>query len=199
MGEKKTTRLIVTGFGPFGSVTKNPTQALVERLSLEYHSILTSVIPVSAHDVEEWLSHTVPSSSCDDTAFLHLGVCETSDCYKIESCAYNEATFRIPDARGCQPVHERITNDAPLGACMQTTLCVESLIERLQDFPVQPSTDPGRYVCNYLYYKSLCNAALQGKGAVSVFVHVPLVFSLEDHFCFLRCLIREIPQCMTSE
>eukprot|EP00889_Picochlorum_renovo_P003169 jgi/Picre1/30199/NNA_005568.t1 len=139
MGEKKTTPLIVvTGFGPFGSVTKNPTQALVEKLSLEDHSVFTSVIQVSAQDVDEWLSHT----AWDDAVFLHLGVCETSDCYKIESCAYNEATFRIPDARGYQPVHERISNDAPLGACVQTTLCVERLIERLQDFPVQPSTDP---------------------------------------------------------
>lgn len=197
MGEKTETHLQVTGFGPFGSVTKNPTQALVERLAMDDPRISTSVIQVSAQDVDAWLSHRCQSTH-EDTIFLHLGVCETSDCYKIESYAYNEATFRIPDARGFQPAHERITHDAPLGASLQTTLCVERLVERLQEFPVQSSTDPGRYVCNYLYYMSLRNAALKGKGAVSVFVHVPMR-QLEEAHRFLQCLIREIPTCVPSD
>lgn len=89
---------------------------------------------------------------------LHLGVARSS-CFRLEACAYNEATFRIPDQKGYQPMATPIVPSHELGKCYETTLDLEGLKQTLEkEFPAistSLSTDPGRYVCNYVYCKSL--------------------------------------------
>ena len=128
------------------------------------------VLETSAEDVcktmdrikREYIDTTTSSSSTTKRiVLLHLGV-GRSEYFRLELCAYNEATFRIPDQKGYQPKLVTIVSSDrgdELGKCYKTPLNLERLSETLQnEFPhigTSISTDPGRYVCNYVYCKSL--------------------------------------------
>ncbi len=138
---------------------------------------------------------------------LHLGVNTKGTCVDIEECAYNDATFRIPDQQGFQPQRECIlskpqykhgalfTTPFNVATCRQdlihnypptsptilsasdpsmltatngevvvpaflsasdpATMTTCDAVEPCYYYQVQVSTDPGRFVCNYLYCYSL--------------------------------------------
>lgn len=87
----------------------------------------------------------------------------------MESCAYNEASFRIPDEKGYQPNNVPILGcDSKVNLVLETLLDVNSLVKQINqtietDGQVCDScckksivsTDPGRFVCNYIYCYSL--------------------------------------------
>jgi pyroglutamyl-peptidase len=210
------TFFIVTGFGSFGSVKKNPTERCVRKLavtsSLE-NVYKCDVLDVSSHYVDDWIESVQEQVQNDSTLggcrliFLHLGVCETASCFKLEEYAYNEANFRIPDTSGFQPRHQKIVLDSDLGAPKKTGLPVHHIIQNLLKLYGEHSTeivhasdDPGRYVCNYLYYKSLmaCENAIRdlkmddGIDMYALFCHVPLSSSHVSVETFVKDLVKEI-------
>eukprot|EP00534_Pseudo-nitzschia_fraudulenta_P019814 CAMPEP_0201269336 /NCGR_PEP_ID=MMETSP0853-20130426/32310_1 /ASSEMBLY_ACC=CAM_ASM_000640 /TAXON_ID=183588 /ORGANISM="Pseudo-nitzschia fraudulenta, Strain WWA7" /LENGTH=305 /DNA_ID=CAMNT_0047575313 /DNA_START=40 /DNA_END=957 /DNA_ORIENTATION=+ len=91
---------------------------------------------------------------------LHLGVARSKS-FRLEACAYNEATFRVPDQRGYQPDGLPIVSDTrhEVGKAYATPLDLEALREQMaREFPkisTIVSENPGRYVCNFVYCKSL--------------------------------------------
>ena len=100
---------------------------------------------------------------------LHLGVARTTS-FRLESCAYNEATFRIPDICGYQPKQELIIREDVLEKCYKTTLDLTSLCTKLTNrygpkICTEISTNPGRYVCNYVYCTSLQIALLSSSAS----------------------------------
>jgi pyroglutamyl-peptidase len=129
--------------------------------------------------------------ACTTTVLLHLGVDYNSSQFKLEQCAYNDATFRVPDERGYQPHCECIILDGNIenkcsevdasssahrypswGKCLRTTLDLQSLRDELQQCTnehVTISTDPGRFVCNYTYYLSLdrCHSMNSERNSIS--------------------------------
>jgi len=124
------------------------------------------VLETSAQAVNETMDRirrdcTEAAASKDQRILLlHLGVAR-SEGFRLELCAYNEATFRIPDQRSYQPNKEPIVSDSrqPVGHCYETSLDLKGLeIQMKRDFPSVTtviSTNPGRFVCNYVYCKSL--------------------------------------------
>jgi len=125
---------------------------------------------------------------------LHLGVNYRGKHFQLEQCAFNDATFRVPDERGYQPHRECIlesnSNSTALsrewGKCFNTTLDLLNLCHELQkcNEVVCISNDPGRFVCNYTYCLSLdlCNSTNKchhdGKEEDEImhhalFIHVP--------------------------
>ena len=75
----------------------------------------------------------------------------------------------MADANGFQPTGEKIDEDAALGAVRRTTIDVETVAAaaRSAGAHVAVSDDAGRFVCNYLYFRSLAG------GAPCVFVRDP--------------------------
>jgi len=179
--------IVVTGFGPFGGVEDNPTTVIVRRLDSYLRSSSGAIVAdmvkdyivleTSAKSVNETMD--VLRTECADAAalaavnasndigrtvprwlLLHLGVARSKG-FRLESCAYNEATFRIPDQRGYQPTREPIVSNPKdeVGQCYETSLDLEGLKKTIErDFPnisTVVSTNPGRFVCNYVYCKSL--------------------------------------------
>lgn len=75
--------------------------------------------------------------------------------FKLESVGYNVAEFGIPDERGWVARGETIAENEP--ESLTTAVPLDELLPLLQK--VNPaariSTDPGRYICNYVYYRSL--------------------------------------------
>lgn len=112
------------------------------------------------------------------TILLHLGVAEGAKEFRLEACAYNEATFRIPDQQGYRPRNISIIEAEEYQKCLRTSLDVNRLAQEMSHrFPyisTMISTDPGRYVCNYVYCCSLQKFGKAEDGSIcSLFLHVP--------------------------
>jgi pyroglutamyl-peptidase len=186
----------VTGFGPFQNSKENPTTTITNRLIayLEQREeendafpklaalTMTLVIETSAgaarKELDRLYDDHVEGLSADQTVvFLHLGVNFKSKCFQLEKCAYNDATFRIPDERGYQPRNKAIVDTIAYQQCFSTDLDTTSLKRQLDGkglgLPIELSMDPGRFVCNYTYFYSLSKIQKVGNRSHSLFVHVP--------------------------
>ncbi|PNW73217.1 hypothetical protein CHLRE_14g623439v5 [Chlamydomonas reinhardtii] len=218
---RRLVKFLVSGFGPFLGVERNPTQSLVEYLAsrtgpggallssgCEYELIQvlgTAVIRVSAEDVDAHLAQlvavlqqeadipraavsvpcagsrpaatapTAPAASGNSAApvrpfsspsvdasstrgssivLLHLGVANTATTYRLESRAYNCATFRVPDANGWSPQRQELESGRPGGleGWVGSALPLEEMAKALTakgHGDVLVSTNAGRFICNW--------------------------------------------------
>ena len=225
-------RFIVTGFGPFNGVPDNPTSILAKELVSYLRQKAdcndddndnddklatnnkdarmladctdTMIVETSAqaarHNVALIQKKLEPYKSA---IILHLGVDAGGTSFKLESCAYNDATFRVPDESGYRPDKEPILDTCALGSTLTTSVDVAALVETMNNnsdigaasndnngsLRAHPSTDPGRFVCNYIYCTSMdafaCAKTINGEEQhqqhseqgvpriQSLFLHVP--------------------------
>eukprot|EP00762_Andalucia_godoyi_P005076 ANDGO_04020.mRNA.1 Pyrrolidone-carboxylate peptidase len=165
-------RVYVTGFGPFHGVPVNPTTVLVEELARSIAGLETSVLTVSTGGVEEYLASISQAVFRDPNVhFVHFGVNSSGKEVALEKFAYNNASFRVPDQAGLVLNEAPISASVALDAPCRTEIPVERLLLRLIDQGVKEvhiSHDPGRFLCNYVYYRSL-----QMSSGRSLFVHIP--------------------------
>ncbi len=215
-----TREFVVTGFGPFGGVEENPTTVMVRKIDsyLRSQDESTSsscvadqireclILETSAQAVDEALERIQKDYCCSDSSkilLLHLGV-GRSEGFRLESCAYNEATFRIPDVKGYQPKEEAIVTSDSVGQSYPTSLDLNALQKQMEnDFPnisTVISIDPGRFVCNYVYCKSLevantvNNTSTSSCCCESLFLHVPhfAIIPEEQQLAYVAGLIRNL-------
>ena len=169
-------RVLLTGFGPFPGVAENPSGWLAETLAGRK----------TAHDADlhghvlptEWdaVAALAPDlhASLQPHVVIHFGVSPRARGLRVERSAHNEAAFRH-DAGGRLPDTPSIS---PAGAArLDTSLPVAAIAAHLraQGHVASASGSCGRYLCNYLYYRSLEWAKAQGCDAL--FVHVPLTYA----------------------
>ena len=171
-------RVLLTGFGPFPGVPENPSGWLAETLAARN----------AAHDCElndcelygrvlptEWeaVAALTPRLHADlqPHVMIHFGVCASAKTLRIERSAHNHAAARV-DACGTLPTTPAISPDGAMR--LDTGLPVNALATHLraQGHAANASRSCGRYLCNFLYYRSLERAKREGREAL--FVHVPL-------------------------
>ena len=199
---QQSVKFIVTGFGPFRDSKRNPTSTIAQRI-VSYlqekgeHDIANStssmVVEVSADAArrqvdaifeEIWSTNGIGHTPFHQTVvLLHLGVNYKGEKFQLESFAYNEADFRIPDERKFQPKHEPIIKGVALGEPLRTHFDIPSLVKELYRLRCNDcdatkamiSIDPGRFVCNYIYYHSLnkCRSGPRFPSVRCMFLHVP--------------------------
>ena len=126
----------------------------------------------------QFLSSTPSSNECH--LFIHFGVHSNATAILLEQNAWNEMNFRVPDQRGFQPIQQPIC--ATDGSTTHSRMCelpladISTRLSAQHQFNGQNlvglSTDPGRFLCNYLYYISLCETS-KYPNCHSLFVHVP--------------------------
>lgn len=69
---------------------------------------------------------------------------------------------------------------------LHTKLDIKGLQEALsKSFKVEISHDPGRYLCNYIYFKSAHDLSLPNEHCSSLFIHFP-VLQLSPHHQNIR-------------
>ena len=181
-------RLLVTGFGKFNGVEDNPTTVLVNRLQGEntrvnrqFHIFEVSTKAVDAELVAE-----------EGLFCIHLGVNSRALRVNLELNAYNNMDFRVPDEQGYSPTQCKICQDCELEDTLTTCIPLETLVCKLKDEgfsdDVEISNDPGRFLCNYVYYKSLL------VNRFALFVHVPpfSVMAEDKQYNFINILLNHI-------
>jgi len=126
----------------------------------------------------------------------------------LEQTAANDADFRIPDERGAQPVKQPIEEGDPWGCRRHCALPLHAMSGTLEaaGLPVKVSSDAGRFLCNFAFYKSLSaaerlNVASGSRSKhASLFVHVPpfSVLPLERLVECAKAIVAEAAQAMRT-
>ena len=178
----------MTGFGKFNGVENNPTTVLVNRLQGEsnvnrqFHIFEVSTKAVDAELLQE-----------EGLFCIHLGVNSKASRVNLELNAYNNMDFRVPDEQGYNPVQCKICEGCELDDALATCIPLETLVCKLKDEgfsdeDVVISNDPGRFLCNYVYYKSLL------VNRFALFVHVPpfSVMTEDKQYNFINKLLNHI-------
>lgn len=165
----------LTGFKKFGEHTVNPTEEAVKSVSMA--GVTCSIVEVTTADVDKYIeriSEEVGRRKGQRVLHLHFGV-GPNKVYRPESFGYNNKTFRIPDNLGYQPQNEKITQEHQLDHPLHTPVNIPTLLEDAihHGFAWEKSTDPGRYLCNYIYFRSLFDFGQKYERNHSLFIHFP--------------------------
>ncbi len=160
--------VLLTGFEPFGRVTRNPSQQIAEQLDGVTVSGLTVVgrtLPVVFGRDTALLAALIRRFA--PVAVLSLGVDAAADRVRVETVARNRRTAarrrRIPIAAG-----------AP--ARLRATLPARAMarVLRAAGLPVELSANAGDYLCNHTLFQSLRLARTLKEHFLAGFIHVPL-------------------------
>ncbi|CAG9795983.1 unnamed protein product [Diatraea saccharalis] len=168
--------VMITGFGPFINHPVNASWEAVKLMNKEEiekkHNIqlIQQEISVTYEDVNKF----VPAiwDTFDPKLMIHVGVSSSAECLTLEMQAHRKGYHRKDHLDNC-PVN--YTCPAEGGVRLHTKLNVEQLCKEFNDScppehntKALPSKDAGRFLCEYIYYTSLCK-----DNSRTLFVHVP--------------------------
>lgn len=164
-------KLLVTAFGPFGGRSHNASALALAGLKERLPWINTRIFPVDAVLAPLRMSRALREVRPD--AVLMLGEADGSKPIRLETTAWNEMDFHIPDNAGRQPRGSRIDHRAP--DSLASSLPFETIHEALsaEGHEVEFSADPGRYLCNLILFHTLRRIELLRSGVRAGFVHLP--------------------------
>lgn len=168
------TKVLISGFEPFGGASLNPSQLLVEHLKNEDISgvdLHTTVLPVEFDRAAEILLAEIRKVSPD--VVISFGQAEGRASITPEKIAINLDSARIPDNTGDQRQNQKIIADGADGYF--STLPLEKILISLQKIGVASSLSlsAGSFVCNHIFYR--LQHELLSTGIKSGFVHLPLI------------------------
>ncbi|MCR6111451.1 pyroglutamyl-peptidase I [Bacillus sp. A301a_S52] len=172
-------RLLISGFEPFGSMTRNPTSDLVNwasKMDFGKHVTLeTLVLPVVYKECDEQLIKKVEDYRPDFV--ICLGVAVGRSAINLERIAINlqdsAGEGSIGDNHGDRPIDRVIVEDGPDG--IFATLPLRRLYNALkeQSIPTYISNSAGTYICNTTLYSLLYTIKLKKMNTQAGFIHVP--------------------------
>jgi pyroglutamyl-peptidase len=158
---------LVTGFGPFPRVPRNPSQLLVERLeaSVAGTTVQRRILPTEYHAAGPLIQSLLDDLRPD--ICLCIGVGHAGDPLRLETTARNFGTVDAPD-------HSGSTFSGPIAAdgpeTYTATLPLDSILAAL---PVVLSNDAGGYVCNYIFFTARHHIARARLPTACGFLHIP--------------------------
>jgi pyroglutamyl-peptidase len=164
------TRVLLTGFEPFGGETMNPSWVAVQAVAREW-SGPEEIIPVQLPVVfDDSIDRAIAEHSPD--LVISVGQAGGFATIELERVAINVQDARIPDNSGAQPIDEPVVEGGP--AAHFSSLPIKAAVAAVQaaGIPASVSQSAGTYTCNHVFYR------LRHLGAHGGFVHVP--FSTEQ-------------------
>ena len=165
------TKILLTGFEPFGEYCENSSWAVAVKVSaLDVEGVVAEQMPVSFNRVGVALREAVKRHKPD--VIMMLGQSALTDAVKLERVAINLMDSANADNDGYQPNEEPIYQGE--NNALFTTLPIKQLRDAVEQLgtPAKLSSSAGLYVCNRLYYEAL--RLCQGTSMQALFVHLPL-------------------------
>ncbi|WP_375455079.1 peptidase C15 [uncultured Methylobacterium sp.] len=164
--------LLITGFGPFPGMPRNPSAALARRLggSVRLRLALGRCLRVRVLDTTYAAIETqlAPALAERPAAVLMLGVASRAERIRVEARACNRASRFHPDASGRPSARLALDPHGP--AARRSRVAGRALaILRRHGLAAGPSRDAGRYLCNASYFRALA------EPCPVLFVHIPPV------------------------
>jgi pyroglutamyl-peptidase len=172
--DESMTRILLTGFEPFGSAPLNPSLQLAQHFAHEGIAdaeIITAILPVAARHVPQQIEQLLINHQPDWCVML--GLAEGRAQLSFERIAINLADFRIPDNAGDQPIDAPIVVDGP--TAYFSTLPVRAMHQAslAVGTPAELSLTAGGYVCNYGFYAARHACETLGLATRVGFIHLP--------------------------
>jgi pyroglutamyl-peptidase len=169
-------KLLITGFGPYPGVPANPTAELVPRLhqalerKLPTTPLRSEILPVDWQRAPQRLAQLLDATVPD--VALHFGTSTKAAAILVETVARNRRKMAV-DQTGAGPAGRVVA--AGGARLVRACRALHPLVGRLRSrgHPVERSNDAGRYLCNSIYYSSLCHAAAAPRPRLTLFVHIP--------------------------
>ena len=169
------TKLLLTGFEPFGDVRINASQKLVERageqIAIPGVDLVCEILPVRFESGPERIAALLRQHR--PALALSFGVAPRP-CVCLEQLALNYAFARIPDNEGKTPEHRDLVEPAPPGywsVFRHRRDLIDALAQR--NVPAVLSTSAGAYVCNAVMFSALHTIAAENLPTRYGFVHIP--------------------------
>jgi pyroglutamyl-peptidase len=183
--EKGKVRVLLTGFETFPADTSNDNSAEqavkhFDASGIAGVSVMRAILPVEWDTAASMATELI--ERCAPEVVIGFG--QGRGLVQPETTAYNskdasEIAGGVPDNRGTvmdgQPI-------VPGGAQQLTTgLPAQQIVDALQQAGESAGTsdNPGRYICNNLFY-SLMHAAGE-RGITAGFIHLPVIRHVDDH------------------
>jgi pyroglutamyl-peptidase len=165
-------KILITAFGPFGGRVENASSLALVSLRKCFPEIRTRILPVDGVIAPSRLKQAIRMIRPD--ALVMLGEAGGSKEIRLETTAWNELDFRIPDIAGRQCSSRPIRKDA--AASLPSKLPLREIHDRLNTMghPVSFSDDPGRYLCNQVFFCALDYLGHSGIAIPAGFIHLPL-------------------------
>ncbi len=154
------TRVLVTGFEPFGDHEVNPSGLLAEALG-------GVVLPVSYARAGAVLRDAIAER--DPELVVCFGLADGDEAISVERFALNLDDAGTIDNDG---VRSSSVIDPGGPVAYRSTLPVDEIVAALQaeEIPARASRDAGGYLCNHVFYVLMRVLPPDAKGG---FVHVP--------------------------
>ena len=164
------TRVLVTGFEPFGGSPVNPSQQLVDALDGD---VAKTLLPVSYSRAADELRRAIREAEPD--VVICFGQADGRTGISVERFAHNLDEASTADNDTAPGSGTAIDPDGPLAYA--STLPVDAIVAALHTdgIPAAPSRDAGGFLCNHVFYmlmRTLEQERLETRGG---FVHVPLL------------------------
>ena len=163
------TKVLLTGFEPFGTATSNPSGEIVKQISGD--NIVTAILPVAYAQSAEALLGLIEHHKPD--VVICLGQAEGRTQITPERIAINLDDARLADNEGVTRIDEPILVDGPVAYV--STLPIKEFVTVINaaGVPAAVSLSAGTFLCNHIFY--VAQDALRGTKVRSGFVHVPLM------------------------
>ena len=173
------TRVLVTGFEPFGAHEVNPSALIAEALD-------GVVLPVSFARANGALRGAIAER--DPELVVCFGLADGDKAISVERFAHNLDEADAVDNEGAGGSGSAIDPAGPLA--LSSSLPVDAIVAALRadEIPAAVSRDAGGYLCNHIFYVLM---GLLEPGQTGGFVHVPGldVIPLEDQIRAARTIV----------
>jgi len=179
-------RVLVTGFGPYGNTTINPSLAVVHSLQKKLGLSVNGAEIIAKQISCEFNTCIEETITCMEElkpdAVIMLGEYPGRSMVTVERVAinYNDSTrYGCADNSGYAPQGEKIETNGP--DAYLSTLPLRRIVKNLRSngIPADISGDAGTLMCNHIMYgilnyiKSNANDSSDERGIFAGFVHLP--------------------------
>ncbi len=178
---RRTERLLLTGFEPFGGDAINPSWEVARALdgevidgacvvAVQLPCVFGKSLDVLAAALDTHRPRTV----------LCLGLAANRSVLSVERVGINVDDARIADNAGAQPIDQPAVHGAP--AAYFATLPIKAIVAALvrEGLPAEVSQTAGTFVCNHVLF-GLMHQLRRRRGVRGGFMHVPLLPAQAAH------------------
>ena len=168
-----TTRVLVTGFEPFGGSNDNPSKRVAHALRDSPPpgvELTTGVLPVTWAGA--WPALLELLSASNPELVILMGQSGKRASVTIERFALNFGQGRIADNDGVSRAPGALVDTAPLA--LPSSIDVDKAVEAIDKagVPSTASHDAGAFLCNAVLYYTLLHAAPSQRAC---FIHLPMM------------------------
>lgn len=172
-------KILLTGFVAFNNDTINPSEEILKNIDID-----KILLPVSYNKVEKILDDAINKYQPD--FILSLGYASSRKEVSIEKYAYNEMNAKIKDNDGILCNGIKIKDDVDI---IETNTDIDKMVNNLEEYHIYQSEDPGRFICNEVYYLSLLKMKRN-----ALFIHIPPIKEMKEDGKDLSFLINAVKE-----